>query len=206
MGTLKLFEDVPLSLLREGDGLFFAMVHPHVVQLEFLRPVDLRAVVAWLDHDPTVHPVTVLLVVFERSEFCTRRAQGTRVGDSRVPLPLSLVVKLLDDFLSEAGATTDALAATGGNLTAAVDELTGQIRELKKQLSSGNTDTIAAEPSVVADDVSLTYVEKRSQIRAAARLPANPTASCSRWHISHQYGRRLQHIGGCNQRGVCRWC
>ena len=111
VGTLKLFEDVPLSLLREGDGLFLAMVHPHVVQLEFLSPVDLRAVVAWLDHDPSVHPVAVLLVVFERGEFCTRRAHGTRVGDSRVPLPLPLVVKLLDDFLSEAGAATDALAA-----------------------------------------------------------------------------------------------
>ena len=57
VGTLKLFEDVPFSLLREGNGLFLAMVHPHVVQLEFLRSVDLRTVVAWLDHDTIVHPV-----------------------------------------------------------------------------------------------------------------------------------------------------
>ena len=104
-------------------------------------------------------------------DFQITSEEGVAAGTRRI---IALTGTKATDYISEIeslfSSTTDALAATGGNLTAAVDELTGQIRELKKQLSSGNTDTIAAEPSVVADDVSLTYVEKRSQIRAAARL------------------------------------
>ena len=104
-------------------------------------------------------------------DFQITSEEGVAAGTRRI---IALTGTKATDYISEIeslfSSTTDALAATGGNLTAAVDELTGQIRELKKQLSSGNTDTIAAEPSVVADEVSLTYVEKRSQIRAAARL------------------------------------
>lgn len=108
--ALELFESVPLALLRKSDGLLFAMVDPHVVQLEFLSPIHLRTVVAGLDHDPAMHPVAVLLVFHERGELGPRGAHGARVGDLRVPLPLPLVVKLLDDLLGEASAATDTLA------------------------------------------------------------------------------------------------
>ena len=61
------------------------------------------------------------------------------------------------------------LSASQGLLTDSVELLTGRIRELKKHLSSGNTNAdVSAEPTQ-GEPATLTYVKQRTQIRKASR-------------------------------------
>jgi len=62
------------------------------------------------------------------------------------------------------------LTTTNGQLISAVEHLTGQIRDLKKHLSNGNTNAELESCDLSDSDSELSYVEKRTEIRSASRM------------------------------------
>lgn len=114
---------------------------------------------------------THLTSTSEVGDFQIASEEGVAAGTRRITaLTGTKAATYIADVVSLYDEVAAKLTTTNGQLISAVEHLTGQIRDLKKHLSNGNTNAELESCDLSDSDSELSYVEKRTEIRSASRM------------------------------------
>ena len=154
------WETLPLAEARaQGAMMLFGEKYPDPVRMVSIG-----------DFSKELCGGTHLTATDQIGSFQITSEEGVAAGTRRI---IALTGSKATEYMTEVKTlytqATNKLSVSQGELTGAVDLLTGQIRELKKHLSSGNTNADVSTEITEGKPAILTYVEQRTQIRKAAR-------------------------------------
>lgn len=157
--TIK-WETLPLAEARsQGAMMLFGEKYPDPVRMVSIG-----------DFSKELCGGTHLTATSQVGDFQITTEEGVAAGTRRI---IALTGTRATEYIADIETLyTDAaakLSVSNGDLTNAVEALTGRIRELKKHLSSGNTNAETGIETAPSDAGTLTYVQQRTQIRTAAR-------------------------------------
>ncbi len=155
------WETLPLAEARaQGAMMLFGEKYPDPVRM-----------VSMGEFSKELCGGTHLTATDQVGDFQITSEEGVAAGTRRI---IALTGNKAADYIRDTenlfAQAAEKLSAQGGLLTVAVEALTGRIREIKKHLSSGNTDAAIETETTDNNQESLSYVEKRNQVRSAARL------------------------------------
>ncbi|MBA60936.1 MAG: alanine--tRNA ligase [Planctomycetaceae bacterium] len=113
---------------------------------------------------------THLNTTTEVGDFQIISEEGVAAGTRRI---IALTGAKAAEYITEIEnlfiQSAEKLSISNGDLNGAIEALRGNIRELKKHLSSGSTHAKVPTETTKSNVTTLTYVEQRTQIRVAAR-------------------------------------
>ncbi len=154
------WETLPLAEARaQGAMMLFGEKYPDPVRM-----------VSMGEFSKELCGGTHLTATNQIGDFQITSEEGVAAGTRRITaLTGAKAAEYIADVKSLFQQATEKLQASHGDLSAAVEILTGRIRELKKHLSSGNTTADLSTEATQTEAANLTYVQQRTQIRTAAR-------------------------------------